>query len=107
MSDRIETSRTVGATPQEVYDLLADPRRHGEFADMMRGPGDGCEPVREVGDEFIVSMNNELLGDYQMINRIVCFERNRRIGWAPILYPSIEAYQDKLGDIKPGGHTFT
>jgi hypothetical protein len=51
-------------------------------------------------------MNNQVLGDYQIKNTVVAYEKDRTIGWAPSLYPP-DGYTDKIGDVKPGGHTFT
>jgi uncharacterized protein YndB with AHSA1/START domain len=109
VSDRIEASRTINASPEQVFAVLADPKRHSEFdsANMLRGAGEKNDRVSKVGDEFVIEMHNDILGDYQIVNEIVSFEENRRIGWAPRLYPSVDAYRDKLGDMDPGGHTYT
>ena len=53
-----------------------------------------------------MKMNNQVLGDYQTRNTVVAFEQDRVIGWAPMLHPE-GAYADKLGDMKPGGVTYT
>lgn len=109
MSDRIEVSRTVDASPEQVFAVLADPKRHAEFdsANMLRGAGDKDTRVSKVGDEFVIEMHNDILGDYEIVNEVVSFEENRRIGWAPRLHPSTDAYRDKIGDMNPGGHTYT
>jgi hypothetical protein len=106
--DRIVVSRTVEAGPEQLFALLATPSRHTEFdsSNMLRGAEGNAGPISAVGDEFIVNMNNQVLGDYQIKNTVVAYEKDRTIGWAPSLYPP-DGYTDKIGDVKPGGHTFT
>lgn len=107
MSETIRISRTVDASPDKVFAVLADPGRHTEFdgSSMLRGLAEGA-PVTAVGDVFIIDMYNDILGDYQIRNTVVAFEKDRTIGWGPALHPA-DGYTDKIGDMKPGGHTFT
>jgi uncharacterized protein YndB with AHSA1/START domain len=109
VSERIEVSKTVAASPEQVFAVLADPKRHAEFdsADMLRGAGEKSDQVSKVGDEFVIAMHNDILGNYEIVNEVVSFEENRRIGWAPRLHPSADAYRDKIGNMNPGGHTYT
>jgi uncharacterized protein YndB with AHSA1/START domain len=104
--ERFEVSRTVDATPEQLFALLSDPSRHAEMdsANMLK-PSDAGQ-LAGVGDTFVINMNNDFLGDYQIKNTVTAFEPGRTIGWAPKLHPE-GAYADKLGDIKPGGHTYT
>ena len=108
MSDQIQVSKTVDATPEQLFAVLSTPARHGDIdgADMLRGVEGSGAKISAVGDEFVMNMNNEALGDYQMKNRIVAFEENSKIGWAPSLHP-IDGYTDKLGDVRATGHTYT
>ena len=39
--------------------------------------------ISAVGDVFVMKMYFERLGDYEMNNRVVEFEPNRRIAWEP------------------------
>ena len=105
--EQLSVSRTVDASPEQVFAVLSDPGRHTELDDssMLRGLESGSK-VSGVGDEFIMNMSNPLLGDYQMRNTVIAFEQDRKIGWAPTLHPE-GAYADKLGDMKAGGHTYT
>lgn len=41
-------------------------------------------PVSAVGDVFIMKMHYAAIGDYEMDNHVVRFERNRAIGWQPV-----------------------
>jgi hypothetical protein len=108
VSDQIQVSKTVDAGPDEMFAILSTPKRHQEFdgANMLRGVEGGGTPVSGTGDEFIMNMENDVLGPYQMKNTVVAYEANRKIGWAPSLHP-IDGHTDKLGDVKAIGHTYT
>ena len=107
MSEQITVTRTVDATPDQLFRLLATPARHHEFdgAGMLKGV-DGDATVRGVGDQFLMNMNNDVLGDYQMLNTVTVYEQDREIGWAPQLHP-LDGHTDKLGDVTVKGHTWT
>ena len=107
-SSSIEVTRTVTASPERLFALLATPSRHMEFdgADMLRGPEGSEGRVTGVGDQFVMNMNNPNLGDYQMRNTIVAFDADRLIGWSPELFP-LDGYTDKVGDMQARGHTYT
>ena len=107
MSDQITVTRTVDAKPDRIFALLATPARHHEFdgAGMLQGvEGDGA--VSGVGDQFVMNMRNDALGDYQMLNTVTAFEHDREIAWAPQAHP-LDGYTDKLGDVEVKGHTWT
>jgi hypothetical protein len=108
VSENITVSRTVDASPERLFEVLSDPSRHVEIdgSAMMRGLEGDPGRITEVGDQFVLNMNNDMLGDYQMRNTVTAFEPNRVIGWSPAIYPP-DAYRDKLGDVRPGGHTYT
>jgi uncharacterized protein YndB with AHSA1/START domain len=107
MSEQIVVTREVDASPDQVFAVLADPNRHHEIdgSGMIRGVVEG-DPISDVGQVFTMNMKNEILGDYQTRSRVTSFEPGRRIGWAPALHPE-GAYTDKIGNMKPGGQTFT
>jgi uncharacterized protein YndB with AHSA1/START domain len=106
-AEQIKVTRTVDAAPDAVFAVLADPQRHLEIdgSGFMRSIAKGG-PIGAVGDEFVVSMNNPVLGDYQVLNRVHAYEPGRTIGWSPSLYPP-GGYADKLGDMVTTGHSFT
>ncbi len=108
MSDQQQVSKTVDASPEQLFSLLAQPGRHTEFdgAQMCRGAEPGDEQITGTGDAFVMNMENDALGPYQMRNVVTAYEENRVIGWAPSLHP-IDGYTDKLGDVKATGHTWT
>ncbi|MEQ3550246.1 SRPBCC family protein [Pseudonocardia nematodicida] len=107
MTDQISVTRSVPASPQQLFELLSNPARHQEIdgADMLRGI-DGSEILTGVGDEFVMNMHNGALGDYQMKNTVTAFEPGRLIGWAPSLHP-MDGYRDKLGEVRAEGHSYT
>jgi uncharacterized protein YndB with AHSA1/START domain len=80
----ITVSRRIGAPASVIFRILADPGRHPEFdgSGMLRGIASGTATCG-VGDVFVMRMYFDDLGDYQMINHVVGYERDRRIGWEP------------------------
>jgi hypothetical protein len=106
-SERIAVTRTVDGGADEIFAVLADPGKHTELdsSSMLRGLASGTT-LSAVGDEFIMNMHNDFLGDYQIRNTVVACQPGEKIGWAPALYPE-GSHDDKLGGMKPGGHTYT
>src|SRR3978361_2398777 len=76
----VSDSVVVAATPEQVFDLLADPRRHpeidgsGTVRSAMRGPS-----RLSLGAQFGMRMRRGL--PYLIRNTVVEFEENRRIAW--------------------------
>lgn len=77
---RQSASTTIDAPPAVVFDILADPRQHSRV--------DGSGSVREatsgpdrlsLGARFGMSM--KLGAPYQIKNKVVEFEEDRRIAW--------------------------
>jgi len=83
MSDRsVSGSKVIAADPGPIFDLLADPARHGEI--------DGSGTVLAVrggsrrlalGSKFGMDMKLGPL-PYRISNEVVEFEESRRIAWA-------------------------
>jgi hypothetical protein len=82
-SKPVEVSRRIEAPAAQIFEILADPRRHRDFdgSDMLRGAISN-RPISEVGDTFTMKMNR-LGDDYLMLNYVVEFEPDRRIFWEP------------------------
>ena len=100
MDERIEVARTIPAPPAEIFAVLADPQGHVAIdGSGMLMDAEG-EPVAAVGDEFLVHMDREGLGDlpmgrYDVTVQITAFERDREIAWTI------------LGTVKPAiGHVY-
>ena len=85
MSDRqFEVSRTVQATPDTVFAVLRDPRRHPELdgsGTLRAAPA--AAPVTGVGDEFVMELQAPDLGAYRSRSVVVDYEPNRVIAWSP------------------------
>lgn len=85
-TERIEVQRMIEAEPAAIFRVLSDP--HGHVAIDSAGmlmDADG-EPVRAVGDSFVVHMDREALNDYPLGRydvtvTIVTFEPDREIAW--------------------------
>jgi hypothetical protein len=85
-TERIEVSRVIDAAPQEIFAVLCDPQGHVAIdSSGMLQSADG-EPVRAVGDSFVVHMDRESLGDYDLglydvTVTISAYEQDREIAW--------------------------
>jgi uncharacterized protein YndB with AHSA1/START domain len=77
-------SRQIAAPAGDIFKLLADPGRQPEFdgTGMLR-PGASNTIVTAVGDVFVMKMYFPAIGEYEMHNRVVVYERDRCIGWEP------------------------
>jgi uncharacterized protein YndB with AHSA1/START domain len=78
--DVVTVERTIPASPDAIFDLLADPTRHREI--------DGSGTVREakqasqrleLGSKFGMSMKMGV--PYSMVSTVVEFDENRLIAW--------------------------
>ena len=79
---QVSVERVVPAAPQEVFALLADPRRHREIdgSGTLRDTVDG-PPRLFRGATFAMRM--QLGAPYSMTNTVVEYEEGRRIAWQP------------------------
>lgn len=79
-TDVVTVERTIPATAQTIFDLLADPSRHPEIdgSGTVRGCRDGSRRLG-LGDRFGMSMRMGL--PYGTENEVVEFEESRRIAW--------------------------
>ncbi|WP_028935985.1 SRPBCC family protein [Pseudonocardia spinosispora] len=103
---RLQVQRRIPASPEQIFSLLSDPARHTELdgAGMLRGLESGAI-VTGTGQAFVMNMNQDGLGDYQMRSEVVVFERNRHIAWAPAIHPP-GALEHVIGPLDPSGHRF-
>lgn len=109
MSDdrSMQVSRTLDVPADQVFALLSSPGRHTELdgAGMLRGLDSGPDPVTAVGDAFVMNMNQDGIGDYQMRNEVTELEAGRRIAWAPSVHPH-GALSHIIGETDPSGHVW-
>jgi hypothetical protein len=80
----VAVSRRIASPAADIFRILADPRRHTDLdgSEMLRGAVSDAV-VRAVGDIFVMRMYHPPLGDYEMVNHVVEYELDRRIGWEP------------------------
>ncbi len=82
----VSVSRQINAPAAELFAVLADPVRHpGIDGSGMLKEARGSTVIGGVGDTFAMRMHNAEMGDYEIINHVVEYEPNRRIGWEPVL----------------------
>jgi uncharacterized protein YndB with AHSA1/START domain len=79
-ADQVSASRVVPASPQEIFDLLADPKQHHviDGSGMVQGVVSGPDRL-SLGARFGMSMRKGL--PYRITNKVVEFEEGRRIAW--------------------------
>ncbi len=80
----VSFSRLVSSAPGPIFDLLADPRRHGEI------DGSGTIKSAQVGGPERLSLNSTFgmkmhMGvSYKITNTVVEFEEGKQIAWRHI-----------------------
>jgi hypothetical protein len=85
-TERFEVRREIAASPAAVFALLCDPQGHVTIdSSGMLQSADG-EPVRQVGDHFVVHMDRQALNDYPLGRydvtvTITRFEQDSLIEW--------------------------
>ena len=81
----VAVSRRICASAHDIFRVLANPVRHPEFdgSASLRGAGSAAV-ISGVGDVFVMKMYFPHIGDYEMNNHVVEYERDRRIGWEPV-----------------------
>ena len=65
-TERFEVARQIAAEPSKVFALLSDPNGHVAIDSSGMLQSATGEPVKAVGDEFVVHMDRESLNDYPM-----------------------------------------
>ena len=96
--ERYAVARTIAATPEEIFAVLADPSRHynTEPTDWVR---DAVDTASITGIGQIFAMNMFLIhrgGHYVTHNLVNVFDKYRAIGWMP-------GQLDDAGNHSPGG----
>jgi hypothetical protein len=80
----VSVSRRIPAPADDIFRILADPERHIDIdgSGMLRGAV-STEMITAAGDIFVMAMYFTPLGNYEMNNHVVVYEKDRRIGWEP------------------------
>jgi Polyketide cyclase / dehydrase and lipid transport len=84
-TERYVVTRSIAASPEEIFAVLADPCRHHntEPGDWVRDAVDTA-PITRTGQIFAMNMYlTQAGGDYVMYNLVNVFEVDRAIGWMP------------------------
>jgi uncharacterized protein YndB with AHSA1/START domain len=79
----VSVSRRIDASPQDVFEVLRNPRRHHEFDGSSMVRDSEAPPIESGGDVFIMRMHNDEFGDYEMRNEVVEYIQNEAVAWAP------------------------
>ncbi|MEJ6720853.1 SRPBCC family protein [Ilumatobacter sp.] len=82
VEQRVSVSRVIKASPEAIFDVLADPARHADF--------DGSGTVQKVrGDATRLSLGAKFAMDmklgplrYKISSMVVEFQENEQIAWA-------------------------
>ena len=78
---QVSVSRVIHASPEAIFDVLADPARHGEIdGSGMVQQARGESERLELGSTFGMDMKMGFL-PYRINNTVVEFEDNRLIAW--------------------------
>ena len=97
-TDRYVVTRTIAASPEKIFAVLADPSRHHntEPGDWVRDAVEAA-PITAAGQIFAMNMYlTQAGGDYVTYNMVNVFDKDRAIGWLP-------GVLDDAGNHSPGG----
>ena len=98
-TERMEVQRTIAADPGTIFKVLCDPQGHVaiDASGMLQDATGG--PATAAGDEFVIHMDRESLGDlpmgkYDVTVTITGYEQDRFITWevSGAGFPSIGHY---------------
>jgi hypothetical protein len=97
-TDSYVVTRTMDATPAQIFAILADPSRHKntEPTDWVR---DAVETgsITSTGQMFAMNMFFDRAGGHYVVHNVVhVFDQDRAIGWMP-------GQLDDAGNHDPGG----
>jgi uncharacterized protein YndB with AHSA1/START domain len=77
----VSVERIIPATPESIFDLIADASRHPDIdgSGSLKGVKEGGPGRLTLGSRFGMSMH---LGvNYSMVNTVVECEENKRLAW--------------------------
>jgi uncharacterized protein YndB with AHSA1/START domain len=78
----IRVEETVDVPAEQLFAVLADPRRHVQVDGSGMLQADvGTSPITGVGQVFTMAMHYPALGDYRTDNHVLEFDQGRRIVW--------------------------
>lgn len=115
-ADRIAASRTVAATPAEVFRIVTDPAMHVEIdGSGMLEAAPGARRMEAPGDVFEMAMDRDALGDqpmgkYTSVNTVTRIERDELFEWnvgLPGQGPFGHVYGWEISAVGPNKTTIT
>jgi uncharacterized protein YndB with AHSA1/START domain len=114
-STSVKVSRRIEAPTARIFEILCDPQRHPDLDGSSEYTGEGKmlqgaltnDVITGVGDVFAMKMNFPEVGDYVMLNYVVEFEPNRRIGWEPAPGDEAASEDGKYPIGVPSGHRWS
>jgi uncharacterized protein YndB with AHSA1/START domain len=77
----VSVRRTIAASRQQLFDIVADPAQHPviDGSDSVRALRDGAPERLSLGATFAMDMH--LAANYRIVNRVIEFEEPSRIAW--------------------------
>jgi hypothetical protein len=77
----VSVERVIAATPEAIFEVLADPRRHSEIdgSGSVQQARDGTPERLSLGAKF--GMEMKIFLPYRVQNEVVEFVEDRRIAW--------------------------
>ena len=77
----VSVERVISATPEQIFELLADPRQHSKIdgSGSVKAARVSAPPRLSLDAKFTMDM--KIGFPYKMTNTVVEFEENRRIAW--------------------------
>ena len=94
---QVSTSRIVAAPRQEIFDVLADPSRHGDFDGS--GTVGSARAAQRLSPGAKFGMNMKLGIPYVIGNTVVEFVEGERIGWQHL---GKHTWRYELADVEGG-----
>jgi hypothetical protein len=98
---RISATRRIAAPASRIFAVISHPNGHVAIdgSGMLMAAPD-AQPLRAVGDSFLMNMDREPLGDlplgkYQTVNKVTKYEQDTELAW-----------QVGSADHKPIGHVY-
>jgi hypothetical protein len=97
MTRWVETvTRTIPASTERIFELVADPRRHQDI-DGSGTVRDATELPERLALGATFGMNMDFGGPYQMTSTIIEFEEGRRIAWQSRPSPNAARWRHLFG----------
>jgi hypothetical protein len=77
----VSVNKVVAATPQQIFDLLADPKRHADIdgSGSVKAAQSDAPTRLSLGAKF--GMDMKIGAPYKITNEVVEFDEGKRIAW--------------------------